>query len=71
MVRPWARGEPPPQGSLSSLFLAMAMDLEGGRRTSACSPLKGMMATWRTEHISRLKGKQGGMEGKVTWSLLV
>lgn len=45
MLRPWARGEPPPQGSFSSRFLAIAIDLEGGRSTSAESPRKGMIDT--------------------------
>lgn len=46
MERPWARGEPPPHGSLSRRFLAIAIDLEGGRRTSAESPRKGMIDTY-------------------------
>lgn len=46
MVRPWARGEPPPQGSLSRRLLAIAIDLEGGRRTSAESPRKGIIETY-------------------------
>lgn len=33
--RPWASGEPPPQGSVSRRRRAMAMDLEGGSSTSA------------------------------------
>ena len=43
---PWARGEPPPQGSESMRLRAMAMDLEGGSSTSARSPQKGMTLTW-------------------------
>ena len=43
---PWARGEPPPQGSESMRLRAMAMDLEGGSSTSARSPQKGITLTW-------------------------
>ena len=42
----WARGDPPPQGKVSSRFLAMEMDLEGGSSTSALSPQKGIRETW-------------------------
>ena len=44
--RAWARGEPPPQGRVSNRFLAMEIDLEGGRSTSALSPQKGIRDTW-------------------------
>jgi hypothetical protein len=53
VVSPWARGDPPPQGSLSSRFLAMAIDREGGKSTSAASPLKGIMETCRRHHRSK------------------
>ena len=46
MLNPCAKGDPPPQGNLSSLFLAIAIDLDGGRRTSAASPRKGMIETY-------------------------
>lgn len=36
--RPWARGDPPPQGSWSRRRRAMEMDLLGGSSTSALSP---------------------------------
>ena len=42
----WARGDPPPQGKVSSRFLAMEIDLEGGSSTSALSPQKGIRETW-------------------------
>ena len=45
MLNPCAKGDPPPQGNLSNLFLAIAIDLDGGRRTSAASPRKGMIET--------------------------
>lgn len=51
VVRPWARGEPPPHGSLSRRFLAIAIDLEGGRRTSAASPRKGIIETCFQFHL--------------------
>jgi hypothetical protein len=35
VLRPWAKGEPPPHGSFSRRFRAIAMDLDGGSRTSA------------------------------------
>jgi len=51
VVRPWARGDPPPHGSLSRRFLAIAIDLEGGRRTSAESPRKGIIDTYLTRIV--------------------
>mmetsp|Transcript_36323 Transcript_36323/g.77462 ORF Transcript_36323/g.77462 Transcript_36323/m.77462 type:complete len:279 (+) Transcript_36323:212-1048(+) len=41
-----ANGEPPPHGMISRLFFARAMDLVGGRRTSARSPWKGIRQIW-------------------------
>mmetsp|Transcript_69814 Transcript_69814/g.102309 ORF Transcript_69814/g.102309 Transcript_69814/m.102309 type:complete len:203 (-) Transcript_69814:1661-2269(-) len=41
-----AKGDPPPHGMVSSLFLAIEMDLVGGSSTSARSPWKGMRQIW-------------------------
>ena len=38
---PWARGEPPPQGSESMRLRAMAMDLEGGKQHLGPVPAEG------------------------------
>lgn len=37
---------PPPQGNLSRRFFAKAIERVGGNKTSACSPRKGIKATW-------------------------
>lgn len=51
VVRPCASGDPPPHGSLSRRFLAIAIDLEGGRRTSAESPRNGIIDTYLTSIV--------------------
>jgi hypothetical protein len=45
VVNPCASGDPPPQGSLSRRFLAIANDRDGGSSTSAESPRNGMIET--------------------------
>mmetsp|Transcript_25592 Transcript_25592/g.48077 ORF Transcript_25592/g.48077 Transcript_25592/m.48077 type:complete len:225 (+) Transcript_25592:185-859(+) len=50
-----ARGEPPPQGMVSSLFLVMEILLVGGRRTSACSPWKVMRQTWSRDWYASVR----------------
>ena len=42
---PCAKGEPPPHAMVSRRFLAIAIDRDGGKSTSASSPRKGTMDT--------------------------